>query len=87
MLELIYITDCILINKEYYEKEKDCFLINYKGVEKWVPYDNSYCLNFLTNEYEKVKDLEDQNLSKFIIGFHNNNPIFGKNKKEFNIEP
>lgn len=70
-------TDCILINKEYYEKEKDCFLINYKGVEKWIPYDNSYCLNFLTNEYEKVKDLENQNLSKFIIGFHNNNPIFG----------
>ena len=62
--------NCILINKEYYEKEVDCFLINYKGNERWIPYDNSsYCFNFINNQYEKRKILEEKGLTKFLIGF------------------
>lgn len=61
--------NCILINKEYYEKNVDCFLINYKGNERWVPYDNSYCFNFVNGQYEKRKLVEEKGLTKFLIGF------------------
>lgn len=71
--------NCVLINKEYYEKNIDCFLIVYKNKDKWIPYDNSYCFNFTNNQYEKKKDLIDSGLFPFLIGFGkgNNNLIFG----------
>lgn len=72
--------NCILINKQYYEKNVDCFLINYKGSDKWIPYDNSYCFNFTNGQYEKKKELEEKDLKSFLIGFGGKNSeklIFG----------
>lgn len=81
-------TNCILINKEYYEKNVDCFLIKYKGNDKWIPYDNSYCFNFVNGQYEKKKNLEEKGLTKFLINFagkQSEKLIFGYDVPNFAI--
>lgn len=72
--------NCVLIDKEYYEKNIDCFSIIYRGSERWIPYNNSYCFNFTNSQYEKRKDLEAKGLVPFLVGFAGKNSeklIFG----------
>lgn len=78
--------DACLIDKEYYEKNVDCVLVEIeKGISRWLPiFDTKIIFDFNSKKWILKSALDNsEGIQLFLIGFHNNNPlkkIFGADK-------
>jgi len=75
--------NCKLIDKEYYEKDTECVIINHENKEKWFPKNHpDIGFNMLTNNYDYISNLTNQGLIKFIIDIdEKGQPVYGYSKR------